>query len=168
MYNRLKDIFDNVNEWLKFAEAKHAGLIALNSGIFFGTLTLYKDYKDTIPGPLILFSFFFIIASFVTSFISLFPRDDREIEKKKRPKKANLFFSGDLAMFDKNDLKAELLKQANVDHSFDGLEDDLIHQIIINATIATKKYRLFKVALILLICGLAISVGFSFCLLLML
>ncbi|HEY3405218.1 MAG TPA: hypothetical protein VGK59_17660 [Ohtaekwangia sp.] len=128
MYERLKDIFHNVNEWLKFGEAKHAGLIALNSGIFFGALTIYKDYREILPQQIVMISFMFIVASLVTSFVSLFPRSRRRIEKKKRPKKANLFFSADLARFDKNELKDELLRQTHLNHSFNGLEDDLIHR----------------------------------------
>jgi hypothetical protein len=85
MYDRIKDIFDNVNEWLKFAEAKNGGLIVLNSGILFGTLSLYKDYKDSIPIQGILVLFLFIVESLLMSFISLFPRSEKKIKKRKRP-----------------------------------------------------------------------------------
>ena len=166
MYEKLKDIFHNVNDWLKFAEAKHGGLIALNSGVFFGALTIYKDFRETIPVYVILFTFLFIVASIVTSFVSMFPRRERKGRKGKLPKKANFFFSGDLAFFSKEELKGELLKHTGSDHTFDGLEDDLIRQIIANAAVATRKYNLFKIALVLLICGLAIPMLFSVYLLL--
>ena len=39
MTDRLKYIFENVNNWLTFAEAKNAGLIALDAAIMMGLIT---------------------------------------------------------------------------------------------------------------------------------
>lgn len=160
MYDRLKDIFDNVNEWLKFAEAKHAGLIVLNSGVVFGILSVYKDYQPTIPTWIVLTTFLFIGISLIYSFASLFPRTDRKIENGKKPKKTNLYFAGDLSQFNKDGLKKELIKQFGQQHEFDGLEDDLVQQVIVNSFIATRKYRLFKGALIFTIIGLSVPAIF--------
>jgi len=150
MYDKLKDIFTNVNEWLKFAEAKHAGLIVLNSGIIFGILTL----QSTLPGGVLVCSVLLVGASLYTSFASLFPLTLKGIEDKKNFDQINVYFSGDLARLGKDDLKQIMRKQMKFTHEFDGMEEDLIQQIIANARVAARKYFLFKVALILLMTGL--------------
>ena len=40
---KLNQIFVNVNEWLKFAEAKNGVLFAFNGAAVIGVLSLYKD-----------------------------------------------------------------------------------------------------------------------------
>lgn len=150
VYDKLKDIFINVNEWLKFAEAKHAGLIVLNSGIIFGILTL----QSGLPGIVLVFAVLFVGASLYTSFASLFPLTLKSIEDKKDFDQINVYFSGDLARLGKDDLKQIIQKQMKITHAFDGMEEDLIQQIIANARVAARKYFLFKVALILLMAGL--------------
>ena len=42
--DKLKDIFTIVNDWLKFAEAKSATLIAANAGLIFGIGRLISVY----------------------------------------------------------------------------------------------------------------------------
>ena len=39
MTDKLKEIFENVNNWLSFAEAKNAALVALESTIIIGFIT---------------------------------------------------------------------------------------------------------------------------------
>jgi hypothetical protein len=90
----------------------------------------------------------------------------KRLKNENVPKKTNLYFSGDLMLFDEDTLKEELLRQTNRIHHFDGLETDLIQQIIANATVASRKYYLFKIAVILLIIGLTLPVGLGFYLLL--
>lgn len=160
VYDKLKDIFSNVNEWLKFAEAKHAGLIVLNSGIIFGILTV----QSSMPSVVLIFSILLIGASLYTSFASLFPLTLKSIEDKKDFNQINVYFSGDLARLGKDDLKMILLKQMKIQHEFDGMEDDMIQQIIANARVAGRKYYLFKVAMILLMTGLTpvfVSLGYN-------
>lgn len=147
MKEDLIKIFQNVNDWLKFAEAKHAGLIVLNSGIVFGILTVYKDYKSYVHLYCILSSFIFIGFSISMTLWSLFPITKNYINKKKRQSNPNLYFFGSLAQLSETDFKNELLK-IEPNHKFEKLENDLINQILVNSTIATRKYSLFKSAVV--------------------
>ena len=73
-FENLKSIFNNINDWLKFAEAKNFGLLTLNGALIFGiTQTEASDdfkwileigYYCLIP---------FSILSFMWCLISLFP-----------------------------------------------------------------------------------------------
>lgn len=143
MKEELKSIFQNVNEWLKFAEAKHAGLLILNSGTIFGILTVYKDYQYILPRIILLLTLFFFGFSIMLSIISLFPRTHTVLPKQKKFKDPNLYFAGHLSKLDIKDLKAEL-KKIQSTYIFDRFDEDLLNQIIVNSTIATRKYHLFK------------------------
>ncbi len=157
MKDNLKEIFQNVNDWLKFAEAKHAGLIVLNSGTIFGILSIYGDYKGSISIPWIIASISFLGLSMVISFISLFPILDNKVQKKTKPDNPNLFFFKSIALLDESDFKKELLK---VDPNFSPgkLESDLINQIIINSQITLFKSQLFRTATIITLIGFLIPI----------
>lgn len=161
IHNRLKDIFHNVNEWLKFAEAKHAGFLVLNSGIIFGVLSVKKDFVF-LPSPVVFISLLLLGLSVLFSLISLFPRSGKPELKKDRPKDANLFFSGHLRLFDVEGLKQQITEQSNLPaYIFDGYEEDLIRQIIVNADIASRKYRLFKYALLSTTAAFVVPISYT-------
>ena len=160
MYDRLKDIFNNVNDWLKFAEAKHGALVALNSGVIYGMLSVYKQFSF-IPPWAIFISVCILATSIFLSFLSLFPRSEKKGLDKKKPMNANLFFGKDLCLFDAEDLKEELNKRSNTAHVFNGLEEDLIHQIILNSYISTRKYKLFRAAIITTFSAFVIPISFA-------
>ena len=62
---QLQKLFLNVNDWLKFAEAKNFGLLTLNAAIVFGSTQIKFPVNSMIPYalnyifmPFALFSFF--------------------------------------------------------------------------------------------------------------
>jgi len=71
--DELRKIFGNVNEWLKFAEAKNFGLLSLNVAIFFGFSK--SGFAEYIPSCKVLtfVLLMFFILSFLSCLISLFP-----------------------------------------------------------------------------------------------
>jgi hypothetical protein len=140
-------IFGNVNDWLKFAEAKHAGLIALNCGILFGILNIYKDYHTYISKTELITSILLFIISILISTISLFPRKHKISRKCTNISDPNLYYAGHLSKLNVDSLKMELL-QRNRSHVFNKFEEDILFQIIINSKIGTRKYNLFKFAIV--------------------
>lgn len=154
MKEDLKDIFDNVNEWLKFAEAKHAGLIVLNSGLVFGILSVYSSFSSHIHWSFIILSLLCLGVSIFITLLSLYPKTIKEIPHSVA-KNPNLYFNGDVAKLTQKSFKDELLK-TYPNHSFTALEGDLINQTIINAKVASRKYFLFKYAVICTTVGIAL------------
>ena len=150
-----KDIFQNVNEWLKFAEAKHAGLIVLNSGLVFGILSVYSNFTKHLHASLIILSLIFLGASIFFTLVSLFPRTYKNTMPSKKNKTPNLYFNGSIACLSKDEFKSELLK-THPEHTFSVLEDNLIDQTILNSKIASAKYTLFKCSIICTTTGLAL------------
>lgn len=157
MKENIKDIFQNVNDWLKFAEAKHAGLIVLNSGIVFGLLAVFKDYKSHIHWSLILITLILIGLSIMLTLISLFPVINNNVKSNKSQINPNLYFFGSLSLLNETDLKNEL-SQRDPTYTFDKFDEDLINQIIVNSKIASRKYRLFKYGIITTTIGLSIPI----------
>ncbi len=69
---QLQKLFANVNDWLKFAEAKNFGLLAINAAVVFGfTQSQIDNDNIRIPGLYILIPF--MVASMLPCILSLFP-----------------------------------------------------------------------------------------------
>ncbi|MBA2611477.1 MAG: hypothetical protein H0U95_05870 [Bacteroidetes bacterium] len=157
MKEDLKDIFQNVNEWLKFAEAKHAGLIVLNSGLIFGILTVYSAFASHLHWSLIILSLLFLGSSIFLTLISLYPRTFKTPVTKSKTKDPNLYFNGSIAQLTNDEFKNEICK-THADHLFTPIENNLIDQIIINSRVASMKYSLFKYAIICTTIGVSLPI----------
>lgn len=57
----LKDIYSNVNEWLRFAETKNAALISFNLVSIVGAATIITQSKSSISKPILYYLCDFII-----------------------------------------------------------------------------------------------------------
>ncbi len=150
MEENLKYIFDNVNNWLKFAEAKTATLLAANSAIIFGLLNLIEKYDYCILTEKyivfvtlqLLLSSIICLASFIPSLLI-----SGIFHSKRKENTDNLYYFLEIAKY----TPLEYLKSLN--HSmgndseetiFTNSEVMLSEQIIINSVIAKDKYYYFK------------------------
>jgi hypothetical protein len=143
--SELKYIFANVNDWLKFAEAKHGGLMVLNAGLVFGILSSYSNIQDFISKPVIPFGIICFGISVFLSILSQFPVTQNLFYNKKTISNPNLYYFEHLAHFDEQDFINEF---KNVDNAFvpTKLDTDLVGQILVNARIARAKFSFFRFA----------------------
>ncbi|MEW5846333.1 MAG: Pycsar system effector family protein [Bacteroidota bacterium] len=141
----LKYIFANINDWLKFAEAKHGGLVVLNAGLVVGILSSYSNIQNFIYKPTILIGIICFGISVFLSIISQFPVTQYIFHNKKAIQNPNLYFFGHLTHLDSQTFIDEYKK---VDTSFapSKFDTDLINQILVNARIAQSKFVFFKFA----------------------
>lgn len=173
---RLIYIFGNVNEWLKFAEAKNAGLFAFTGAAVFGLLgfkaaavNLFDAWKAGINVGVL-----FLLGATVISLYSFFPRTARAKarsseqkglppfirqtrkllkNKKYRSDRNNLLFYGELGRYNARRLLCALGRK------YEGCGEeialaskfhfDLANQIVINSRITTRKNQFFKAAMLL-------------------
>jgi hypothetical protein len=156
---KLLVIFQNVNEWLKFAEAKNAVLIAFAGAGMTATLTVLatgQGVPRSIQIGLLLSTIALGISSLICA-VSFLPKTDLEklLWFKSRPSSQlvppstmdNLYFYGSLRKYN----SSELLDAFNL-HYFEnkvpkpyGKEClDLANQIIVNSDIAFSKFNFFK------------------------
>lgn len=147
-YETLESIFNNVNEWLKFAEAKNAILIALTGASLTAAIGYLCGDNPATSFYVKLYLFNFLIFSFLgisLSLISFLPQTKlswlwREGRKKDNP---NYFFFGDLACFTPGDL-IDFLYKDNNSTSLSTLRKNLASQIITNSKICRRKFHFFK------------------------
>lgn len=146
---QLHKIFANVNDWLKFSEAKNAMLIAFNAASSFGLLKMYDfDFVKNscfLQGYLIVVIFLFIFST-ALSLISFAPRV--------KMIKEGLFADGtdsNVLFFEylKNREHIQILEEVSGllgEDKFSKLEKDLAEQIKQNSIIASRKLSYFTIA----------------------
>lgn len=167
--NQLRNIFNNINDWLKFAEAKNFGLLTLCSACIFGfTQTdLFSTERVYLTIVFILFN----ILSLLCSLLSLFPiltqiekgdiikswitKLSQKIDKENTFE--NIHFYGYLRNLSKEEFQTEFLKKIGGKDPLNGYEEDLVNQILYNSRITWLKYQLFKIGAFIFGLGLIAS-----------
>lgn len=163
MDEKLKDIFSNINDWLKYAEAKSATLIAGNGALIWGLVRVSKSFElNYFLSFILLISVLLCVASLVVCLLSVIPSLSMPWEFKPNGKtdSDNLLYFADIAKYTPiaflSTLEAKLgLKPS--DHS--GYQKDISSQIITNAVIANAKYKNFQIAVWLTLSALTTPVG---------
>lgn len=181
----LYKIFNNVNDWLKFAEAKNLGLLTLNIAVAFGFTQINFSDKCIIQNACYIFLFFAFL-SFIPCLISLFPvmskielqKLDEDGKKNKNKfykwlkknitafsnwiepevKLENIHFYGYIKGIEKEVFQEKFLEKVNQSASFTEYEVELVSQIIYNSRITWFKFQLFKIGAYLFLLGIIISV----------
>jgi hypothetical protein len=151
MDEKLQYIFSNINDWLKFAEAKSATLIACNGALIFGISRLISSFD--INGGYLLYLIVIsalCILSISICFLSIIPSLSMPWDKKPSgvSDTDNLLYFSDIAKYTPLAyLKALKDKLELKDSEFTGYQKDLSNQVIVNSVIADKKYRAFQKAI---------------------
>ena len=156
--NKLLDFLDNiyqkVNYWLSFAEAKNAALIAFNIAMLSFSLN-FSEYCI----QLVALCSLLLIASTICCLISFYPNLKANVRLSSSTKSAtnnnmkntNLLFWKDIAQFESSaKYLEELQSQYNISPASDNDKKpamDLANEILINSQIANQKYSLFRWAL---------------------
>ena len=163
MEETVKDIFSNVNEWLKFAEAKNAAIIAFHLGSIFGAATIITQSEpNTISGIILNYLYSFIILNSIGLFFALFsfwPQTkiedalSKKIEDifcfKRSVIEENLLFYGYISNCGRDLYLSKLCRCFNKEISnCTKLELDYVNQIVANSRIAVRKYSYFRIALL--------------------
>lgn len=141
----LQQIFDNVNNWLHFAEAKNGALIAFN--IAFMAVIMESGLKEY---SLILYSFIIIgMAASTFAILLSFKPINKELPKTDAENiKVNLLHYAYVASLEKEEyiqaLYAGYWNEANKDiNSIPQIEKDYCAEIVENARITMKKQKFF-------------------------
>lgn len=154
----LKEIYDNVNYWLGYAEAKNAGLLAFNIA---GLAVLFS--LENIGGLVYILSVF-LFGSIFFVFLALWSRF-AATWKNETNKSANdnLLFYLDIAKYSDDEFVVQFYKnyfQENLDNveAVPMYIRNISSEIVINARIASRKFELFNIALKIDVLALAIAI----------
>jgi hypothetical protein len=170
---KLLSIFHNVNDWLKFAEAKNAALLAFSGTGMTATLTVLAT-AQSLPTFLrfgLLISTSLLCICTLLCALSFIPKTNLEklLWLRSQPSKKlhpsltdNLYYFGDLRKYS----AGELLNAVNV-HYFNSIVtqpyskecSDVAIQITINSDIASFKFQTFTYAIYFLVASI-LSVPF--------
>lgn len=143
--SELKYIFSNINEWLKFAEAKNGGLMVLNTGLVVCILSSYNNIQNFTYKPAILIGIICLGISLFLIIISQFPITHNILYNRNKVKTPNLYFFEHLSHIDKETFITEF-KKVNTSFIPSKFDTDLINQILVNARITNAKFNFFKFA----------------------
>ena len=160
----LESIFSNTNEWLKFAEAKSASLIAGNLAIIFGITEAVKDSTaNTLALTIaivtisqLLISSIFLLISFIPSLqIRAFDTDTPGDGK-------NLIYFANIKNFTPYEFAKKIKEATGSTEKITDYQIMLSEQIINNAKITNKKYQLFKISIWLTTSAIATPIVAAF------
>ncbi len=146
MNDTLHHIFDNVNDWLKFAEAKHSGLIAISSGILLAIPAILKQPKKTIWRIIFIIPALFLGAAILISLNSFTPTLKKPRSNSTTAEKGSSYFFEDIGRMDTATFRKTIIIDSY--YKITNLDKDLMEQIIINSRITSKKMKSFKCALL--------------------
>ncbi len=157
MEEQLKSIFSNVNEWLKFAEAKNGVLTAFNGGAVFTVLGGFLFNKDmAIMANSYVKAYFICFAacaslSLIIALISFLAKVEIPwLLKAEIHPSDNLLFFGVIHKYDEKTYLDALWKALSKEkkETYTQMEKFYASQIIVNSGIAIRKYELFNSALL--------------------
>ena len=154
----LKDIFDNINQWLIFAESKNGVLLGINGLFLFKMLDNLNGVEESILNTKMiwLLLIIFIVATIII-LKSFFPIcsvfEDKPVNLCKETDDSKiLIFYEDISKYENSSMYLRDLYRYYYDTDID-LKDllkyelDYSKEILINSRIASYKYRCFKWAL---------------------
>ncbi len=156
MEERLWRIFENVNNWLKYAEQKNTLLLT-----FIGIqITLVKLFMKAFDGWLMA-SLIFLGLCFLICLMSFFPRtrisrwwfDFMVRRTNEHAQSHNLIFFGHVAKYTTDEYIAKMEEYLNGEIQGHRNLEDLCNQILVNSQIASAKLNFFKVSVWLMIIG---------------
>lgn len=169
---QLRSIFNNVNEWLKFAEAKNLGLLTLVAAIDFGFTQISFSEESDIKTigcyvflPITFFSFFFsllsvfpILSKIEKGYLvkSLITKLSNLIDEEKSFE--NIHYFGYLRTLEEATFETKFLNKVNSTEAFIQYEKELSSQILYNSRIAWLKYQLFKIGAFIFLFALILSI----------
>lgn len=144
----LKEIFKNVNDWLKYAEAKNGILLGFNGAVIFGILKLFSGNPEWDNFGIFIGKYyhygvpFLLIISTIILLVSFLPKTKMiKLGDNKKPDKVNVLFFSHLKTLTPD----ELLKELGIENSTI-MERSYAQQIVINSGISAAKFDSFKVA----------------------
>lgn len=169
---QLQKIFTNVNDWLKFAEAKNFGFLTLSGALVFGFTQI--DFCDNniigIAGDYVFIPI--ALFSFLISLISLFPILSK-IQKIDKANKQisklsnwidneiifeNIHYYGYLKTITETEFEGKFLSKIGSTDAFTEYETELSTQILHNSRITWFKYQFFKIAAFIFLWAIILSV----------
>lgn len=158
MEDRLKYILSLCIDWVKYAEKKNAALLVAASGLVLSLVGRFPDKTYTGIRACFWIGCVSMVLSAVICLVSFIPEIGFPwiVSRRKTSSEDNLFFFGHIADYSASEFVDALYRGEDLQPAANKLQLDLAGQIIVNARISLKKFRLFTVASWLAAVGIAL------------
>ena len=152
--SEVKEIFANVNHWLSFAEAKNGLVVGINGALLIGlTQVLTGDEFTAISWPLQYYCYHSLLLSAlgaIVALVALIPKTSLPWNRATglpNPSSDNLLFFEHIGRYRGDEYLKTLCERLKTDHSQQSpLAKLYSDQLVVNAKIASRKMRLFRLA----------------------
>jgi len=157
--------FSNLQDMIKFAEAKNTAIIASAGAII--TLVFDKLCFSGLLQKIFSLGYFFIVVSLFIAFWSFVPiTHPNKLKKKNNNTKneacKNLFLFTDIASFTNfAEFESDIIKTYYDGQKLSKLERDVLQQVYTNANIACRKFSIFRQALYFFLIGATLIAVFG-------
>ncbi len=160
MEEKLKEIFSYVNYWTNFAEVKNGALVAINGGCIIGILNVLLGTDYCINNWLriyLMVALGLLILATGIALLSFLPMIGKFKDYGINDcSDSILLYFGDIAKCKNTrqyvvSVYRDYLNEVKKEEDISKLEDDYAKEIIYNAKVTMRKYKCFKIALLLTI-----------------
>lgn len=155
----LDKLQDHAFDMIKFGEAKNTVLIAFNGAIIVGMSKLANDT----PNSVVHYYSIFVISMCAISAFICFSALIAKIKDKPSdfflPKNDNPLFFATVAYMTQQELLEKLIKEYQCTNENTNYEKDLARQAIVTSQIASRKFKLFNIAIGFTFCGITTPIS---------
>jgi hypothetical protein len=161
IYGILSDVMHAMHSQTQFAEAKNAALLTVNFAIVVGIATLFASdvpLASQLQLSLIMCAITLGGAGLL-SLASFLPVMSSKAEANRPGSDQNLFFWASIARMSPTSYAQQMLEALGSQAPAERLELDLANQVVVNARVARRKFRVFYVAAIVTFWGFVAPIG---------
>ena len=164
----LRFICAEVTSALRYAESKHGTFMAFNGAAIFGAVgtlrSLTSDSTDTYMVTVLYLTMILLTCAMLTSMCSFLPQFIENTKENKNLAKNNILFFEHIKLHTVDSYIENLRMNYGVDPAeITQLDRCLILQLIVNAQLSSRKFRLFRWAayfdlgvIVVVLCGLSL------------
>lgn len=158
MKQTLETLLNRYQHLSDYAETKLGILIAFNSALIFGLLSIFNNQSDIIKWGIIVIVIFNILSLFF-SFSGVYAKTKNNHFSSANSEEKNYFYYKYVANLNESTFLVDLKKDYNLVSVNIQLEKDLANQIVVLAKNTNRKFSFFNIALGLTIASLITPVG---------
>jgi Family of unknown function (DUF5706) len=155
----LEKIYSHSFDMIKFGEAKNTVLIAFNGAVIVG---MTKVVNDTHNQYFYWYAIFILLMCAISVFVccsALVAKMKHKTHEVSLPRNDNTLFFATVAHLTHEELLKELSVKYNCTVDNEQYESDLARQAVITSQIASRKFKLFNIAIGITLLGIATPIS---------
>ena len=155
----LEKLYNHAFDMVKFGETKNTVLIAFNGAIIVGMTKLANDTENCLVH---YYAMFIVLMCAISVFIcssALIAKIKHQPHNISLPRNDNILFFATLAHMTHEELILKIKDQYGCTEENANHEKDLARQAIITSQIASRKFKLFNIAIGFTFCGIATPIS---------